>query len=189
MAGYTALYDACVLYPAPLRDLLLQLAQNTFVRARWSDRIHEEWMRNVLANRPDLTAEQLHRTRSLMDAAVPDARVSNYEKIIPSLHLPDPDDRHVLAAAIRGRCDVIVTYNLKDFPASALKTYDITVLHPDQFFAYFIGLYPTDVCASAKACRARLKRPPIAASDYILTIAAQKLPETARFLQTQRTLI
>ncbi len=97
MSGYTALYDACVLYPAPLRDLLLQLALTGLFRARWSATIHDEWTRNVLLDRPDLTAAQLQHTRALMDAAVPDALVVGYEKLIPSLTLPDPDDRHVLA--------------------------------------------------------------------------------------------
>lgn len=120
MAGYTALYDACVLYPAPLRDLLLQLSLSHLFRARWSASIHDEWIRNVLQDRPDLTSEQLNRTRSLMDAAVPDALVRGYAKLVATLELPDPEDRHVLVAAICGRCDVIVTFNLRDFPRSIL---------------------------------------------------------------------
>ena len=138
MSGYTALYDACVLYPAPLRDLLLQLALTGLFRARWSATIHDEWTRNVLLDRPDLTAAQLQHTRALMDAAVPDALGAGYEKLIPSLTLPDPDDRHVLAAALRGRCDVIVTYNLKDFPAEILSADDIEAQHPDEFIGHLL---------------------------------------------------
>lgn len=59
-------YNACVLYPAPLRDLLMRLALTDRFRARWTEDIHEEWIRNVLVNRPDLTREQLDRTRTLM---------------------------------------------------------------------------------------------------------------------------
>ena len=91
------LYDACVLYPAPLRDLLMRLALTDLFQARWTDQIHDEWTRNVLANRPELTAESLARCRRLMDEHVPDCLVTGYESLIPTLSLPDPDDRHVLA--------------------------------------------------------------------------------------------
>ena len=111
--AFTALYDACVLYPAPIRDVLMRLALTDLYRARWTNLIHEEWIRSVLANRRDLTRAQLERTRDLMNAHARDALISGFEDLIPSLTLPDPDDRHVLAAAIRGRVDVIVTYNLK----------------------------------------------------------------------------
>lgn len=121
MATFTALYDACVLYPAPLRDLLMRLAMTDLFRARWTDQIHDEWIRNVLANRPDLTSEQLDRTRELMNAHVRDCLVTGYESLIDSLVLPDPDDRHVLAAAIRTRASVIVTFNLSDFPEATLE--------------------------------------------------------------------
>lgn len=113
---FTAVYDACVLYPAPLRDFLMWLALSGRFRARWSLEIHNEWKRNLLKNRPDLTTEQLDRTSDLMDQAIPDACVSGYEKLIEGLTLPDIDDRHVLAAAIRCNASVIVTFNQKDFP-------------------------------------------------------------------------
>ncbi|WP_211214075.1 PIN domain-containing protein [Salisaeta longa] len=94
------LYDANVLYPAQLRDLLMRLAIADLVRAHWSDAIHEEWMRSLLANRRDLTRAQLERTRDLMEAALPGASVDRYQQNIPKVTLPDPDDRHVLAAAV-----------------------------------------------------------------------------------------
>ena len=127
------LYDACVLYPAPLRDLLMHLALADLFQARWTDAIHDEWTRNVLANRPDLTPESLGRCRELMDAHVPDCLVAGYEPLIPTLSLPDPDDRHVLAAAIHGGAGTIVTFNLGDFPASALGPFSIEAVHPDEF--------------------------------------------------------
>jgi predicted nucleic acid-binding protein len=178
-----------VLYPAPLRDFLLQLAGTGLFRARWSNHIHEEWIRSVLADRPDIPAERLARTRALMETAVPDAAVSGYERLIPTLSLPDPDDCHVLAAAIRGRCDVIVTYNLKDFPASALAEDHIEAQHPDEFIGHLIDLRPESVCQAAKTVRARLRNPPVDPEDYILILAAQKLPATARFLHAHRALI
>lgn len=130
---FTALYDACVLYPAPLRDLLMWLGLSGLFRARWSSQIHGEWKRSLLANRLDLSAEQLDRTSQLMDEAIPDALVSGHETLIPNLVLPDPDDRHVLAAAVRCNADVIVTFNEKDFPADILQPLGIEAQHPDEF--------------------------------------------------------
>ena len=104
MAQFTAFLDASVLYPAPLRDLLLELAVADLYRAKWSDTVHEEWITPVLRNRLDLTRAQLERTRDLMNAHVRDALVTGFKQLIEILALPDPDDRHVLAAAIRGAC-------------------------------------------------------------------------------------
>ena len=92
-SNFTVVYDACVLYPAPLRDLLMHLALTGLYRARWSNLIHDEWTRNVLASRPDLTPAQLLRTRQLMDAHVRDSLVTGFEPLIPSIDLPDPDVR------------------------------------------------------------------------------------------------
>ncbi len=117
MSQFTAVYDACVLYPAPLRSLLMYLAVTDLYRARWSNDIHEEWMRSVVEDHPDITRAQVERIRDLMNAHVRDCLVTGYESLIPSLTLPDPDDRHVLAAAIRCGADAIVTANLKHFPA------------------------------------------------------------------------
>ncbi len=99
--------DANVLYPAELRNLLMHLAMTGLFRARWSAGVHEEWITALLRNRPDLSREKLERTRKLMDKHAPDALVTGYEDLIEGLQLPDPGDRHVLAAAIRGRADVI----------------------------------------------------------------------------------
>ena len=125
MSQFTAILDACVLYPAPLRDLLMHLALTDLFRAKWTEAIHEEWIRSVLENRPDLTRGQLERTRQLMDAHVRDCIVTDYEDLIPALTLPDSDDRHVLAAAIRSSTNVIVTFNLDDFPLETLKKWGI----------------------------------------------------------------
>ena len=120
-ARYTAILDACVLYPATLRDLLLSLARDGLFHARRSERIQDEWVRSLLKRRPELEEAALRRTCELMARAVPDSVVKGFEDIEPGLQgLPDPEDRHVLAAAICGHADAIVTFNLADFPASAL---------------------------------------------------------------------
>ena len=107
-----AFLDASVLYPAPLRDLLLELAVSDLFRAKWSQAVHEEWIRALLRRRPDLSAERLERTRRLMDAHVRDALVAGYEDLVPTVALPDPDDRHVVAAAVRGEAHIVLTANL-----------------------------------------------------------------------------
>jgi hypothetical protein len=127
----TAVYDANILYPAPLRDLFMRLAEVGLVRARWTDAIHEEWTRNVLADNPRLSAERLARTRTLMNEAIRDCLVTGFEDLVASLSLPDPDDRHVLAVAIRLDAEVVVTYNIKDFPEDTLARFDIKAQHPD----------------------------------------------------------
>lgn len=124
---FTAIFDACVLYPAPLRDFLMWLGLSGRFRARWSRDIHEEWKRNLLLNRPDLTRAQVDRTSDLMDRAIPDGLVDGYETLVAGLTLPDPDDRHVLAAAIRCGSSVIVTFNQRDFPADVLASYRVGV--------------------------------------------------------------
>ncbi len=102
-SNFTALYDACVLYSAPLRDLLMQLALTDLFRARWTEQIHDEWIRNLLQKRSDLTLKQLTRTKELMNSHVRDCLVTNHEYLIPSLKLPDPDDKHVLASSSYSR--------------------------------------------------------------------------------------
>src|SRR5690606_37512917 len=103
-------YDANVLYPAPLRDLLVRIGMTGVVRVKWTDEILDEVFRNILANRPDLTMEKLARTRSLMNGAIRDVQVDGYQSLIDSLDLPDPDDRHVLAAAIQCGAQSIITH-------------------------------------------------------------------------------
>jgi len=118
-----ALLDACVLYPPSLRDLLMRLAADEAYYPRWPSEIQSEWVRNVLANKPATSETQLERTRRLMEQVDPDCLVTGYEPHISTLLLPDPNDRHVLAAAIESDAAVIVTYNLSDFPDTALQAY------------------------------------------------------------------
>jgi hypothetical protein len=115
VAAFIVFYDANVLYPAELCNLLMHLALIGVFRAKWSADEHEEWIRNLVMDRSDPTRAKLERTRQLMDKAAPDALVRGYEHLIPGLALPDPNDRHVLAAAIRAGASVIVTCNLADF--------------------------------------------------------------------------
>lgn len=187
MSGsFTVLYDACVLYPAPLRDLLVQLATADIFRAKWTDLIHDEWIRNVLKNRPDLTIEQLTRTKERMNSQVRDCVVTGFEWLIPSIELiglPDPNDCHVLAAAIASQADQIITFNIKDFPESILAVYDIEALHPDDFIANLIDLKPFKVINEVEVIRKRLQHPPKSFDQYLDTLLKQGLTLSVSMLR------
>ena len=189
MSQFTVVYDACVLYPAPLRSFLMYLALTDLYHARWSNDIHEEWMRNVVKDYADIPREQVERIRELMNLHVRDCLVTGYEPLIDALHLPDPNDRHVLAAAIRCGADTIVTFNLKDFPEDALRPYGIEAQHPDDFLAFQLDLAPNLVCAAAKKQRSSLKNPPMSVEEYLASLERQGLPQTVSSLREFAELI
>lgn len=141
-----------------LRDLLLQLATTGLFQAKWSNAIHDEWIRNVLKDRPDLTLEQLQRTRRLMDRTAADSLVEGFEPLIDTVHRSiDQKDRRVVAAAIHSHAGVIVTFNLADFPTEALRVHEMEVLHPDDLLMHLESLTPGILAQTAKIVRARLK--------------------------------
>ena len=186
---FTALFDACVLYPAPLRDLLLQLATGNLFRARWTDLIHDEWIKAASVNRPDIDPAKWTRLRRLMDAHADDCLVRDFEPLIDMVTLPDAKDRHVLAAAVKCGADVIVTFNLKDFPASTLGRYDVEAQHPDVFVKHLIDLQPAAVVSAVRTIRARLSNPVLTADEYLLTLERQRLVATGAELRRFRDVI
>lgn len=189
MSQLTVVYDACVLYPAPLRDLLMSLTQSGLFRARWTNQIHREWLENLLLNSPHLTRERLERTRDKMNAAVRDCLVENYQPLIETLDLPDADDRHVLAAAIVGNASRIITFNLKDFPLSRLQTYGVTAQHPDEFVSELLHLDAPKVCLAIAQQRARLRDPARTVEELLETFVIQGLPKSvARLTEFQDVL-
>jgi hypothetical protein len=161
----------------------MHLALTGLFRARWSAGVHDEWMTALLRNRPDLSREKLERTRALMDKHAEDAIVTGYEDLIEGLHLPDPDDRHVLAAAIRGRADVIVTANVKDFPDDVLAPFGIEAQHPDEFIAHLIDLSPGAVIAAAERHRESLKNPAKTIGEYLEMLEREGLTQTVSVLR------
>jgi hypothetical protein len=176
--NFTVVYDASVLYPAPLRDLLMWVAIKGLVRAKWTDEIQHEWLRNLLERRPDLDEQRLRRTQQLMNRALPDARVSGHEVLIDALELPDPDDRHVLAAAIRAGAQTIVTENIRHFPATALAQYGIDAERADPFL---LGLLDTDQHLFLEAVRAQLDtliNPPQTKDQLLGTLQRNGLVQT-----------
>ena len=176
--AFGVIYDACVLYPAPLRDLLLRIAVTGIVRARWTEQILDECFRSIVANRPELSAAALSRTRELMNRAVADCLVTGYEGLIDGLALPDVDDRHVLAAASRCGAQTIVTFNLSDFPRSKLAAYEVEAIHPDDFVLDLLDLGPGTVCAVVKEQASALKNPPRTLGDLLDTLRDQGLVQS-----------
>ncbi|MCY3597304.1 MAG: PIN domain-containing protein [Rhodospirillales bacterium] len=178
-----AVLDADVLYPAGLRDLLLRLADRYLFTPLWSADIHAEWMRSLLADRPDLDAAVLERTRSVMDGHFPEAVVTGHRALVGDLDLPDPDDRHVLAAAIEGRADVIVTRNMRDFPADRLAPHALAAEHPDAFVAGLLESDPETVLAVVRGHRAALRNPPRSAGGHLAALERLGLPGTVSLLR------
>ncbi len=181
--AFDATYDACVLHPAGLRDLLVRLATTGLFRAHWSTDILDEMVRSILRRRPDLTAAQLDRTRELMCNAVADCLTTGYEELIEGLHLPDPDDRHVLAAAIRSGSQVIVTENLTDFPADVLEKYNIEAQTPDVFVLHLIDLSPRLVFGVLEAQAADLRNPPMSVGELLERLSSSSLPRSVATLR------
>lgn len=178
-----AVLDANVLYSALLRDLFMRLAVAFVFQPKWTAQIHEEWMRNVLLNRPDLTRAQLERTRALMDQWGRDWNAGEYEPLIPTLTLPDAEDRHVLAAAVASGAEAIVTFNLADFPQAALAPYGVRALHPDTFLLELLEAAPDAFIAAVRAHRMSLKNPPRTPDEYLMQLVASGLRETTSRLE------
>lgn len=190
LSHFTVLYDASVFYPAPLRDLLMELATMGLFRAKWSEKIQEEWVENLLRKRPDLKRERLEHTKKRANESVLDCLVEGYEPLIEGLELPDPDDRHVLAAAIYCKAQVIVTYNIKDFPKERLVSFEIEAQHPDLFLRHIIDLAPPQFLKAVKEIRSRLNNPVVSSQAYIDRLLYQhELPLTFAYLKDYVNLI
>jgi len=179
-------YDACVLYPALLRDFLVSLALAGAVHARWSRKIQEEWKRNLLENRPDLLRGKIERTIRLMEQSIPEAVIEPDETLTASLELPDPNDRHVLATAIRAGASVIVTFNVRDFPKAVLEGFGVVAQHPDELAVGLLSVNAEAVLRAVRLQRARLHRPPISKVEYLDMLRDLGLVETSRALAEYR---
>lgn len=181
--SFVVLYDANVLYPSTLRDLLIRVAQAGLVQAKWTDQILDEVFDNLAANRPDLDAQRLARTRELMNRAVRDCLVTGYEALIDAIELPDPGDRHVLAAAIKARAQVIVTRNLKDFPSAVLEQWDMEAKSADDFILDQIDLNRDAVYGAVQRITDSRGNPPATFSDVLAMLERDGLVESAAALR------
>ncbi|MDC9606400.1 MULTISPECIES: PIN domain-containing protein [Xenorhabdus] len=186
---YPVVLDACVLYPARLRDLLMHLGLAGLYQPKWSATIQGEWKRNLLKQRPDIKPEMLEHTTALMNKALPDANVTGFESLIEGLRLPDKDDRHVLATAICANAEVIVTMNLKDFPADILKEFNVEALHPDEFISDLFDLNHAIALEAVRQQRIALKNPPMSTSEFLDMLLKQGLPMTVKALDAYKFII
>lgn len=181
---FCVVLDACVLYPAPVRDILLSLAAEGLYTAKWSNQIQQEWLENLLENRPDLKKTQLIKTIEAMNLAFPDANVVSFQDLIPSIDLPDADDRHILACAIRCSADLIVTFNLKDFPKKRVSKYDIEVQTPDQLVSNLIDINPELACEALNKMVRRLKSPKKSKQEVLFTLEKCGLKKSVAIFQS-----
>jgi predicted nucleic acid-binding protein len=177
------------MYPAPLRSYLMHLTLTGLFRARWTEQIHDEWIRNLLLNNPEMDPKKLDRTRQLMNAHVPDCLIEGYEPLIDGINLPDKDDRHVVAAAVKGQAEGIITFNLKDFPDDKLAPFDLSAIHPDNFLSDMFELDPSAAILAAQRQRRSLKNPPMTASEYLDCLQRQKLPTLVSHLRKYEAMI
>jgi predicted nucleic acid-binding protein len=184
MTPPVVLLDACTLYPAALRDVLMRLAVHRLIRARWTDTIHDEWIEAVLRNRPDLSRERLRRTRELMDLHAEDSLVTGYEHRMKHLKLPDPADRHVLAAGIEADADLILTWNLRDFPAAALSPHGLRADTPDTLLCILIESDRAGIVRVLREARLCLKEPALSAAAYVEILRGQGLAKTCELLDS-----
>lgn len=167
----------------------MRLTLTRLFKAHWTQKIHDEWKNALLRNNSDMRPELLDRTQQLMDEHVGDALVTGYESLIETLSLPDPDDRHVLAAAIHSNAGAIITHNLKDFPEESLSPYHIEALHPDEFIYLQIEISASHCLSAFKAQRMALKSPPMEVEEFLTCLQRQQLPKTVSFLQQHSELI
>lgn len=155
--AFPALLDTCVLYPAYLCDTLLRLASAGTYRPLWSDDILDELRRNVIAR--GVPATKVDHRIAQMRRAFPDATVHGHRPMVDGM-TNDPKDRHVLAAAVRGGAEAVVTFNIKDFPDSALAPYDLAAVHPDGFLLDQLDLHPGTTLSALERQAASYRREP-----------------------------
>jgi hypothetical protein len=178
-----AFLDASVLYPVSLRHLLMRFALANLFQPQWSAHVHEEWIRAVLRDNPHIPTARLQALRDAMDRRIDDAVVTGYEHIVETLTLPDPGDRHVLAAAITGGATIILTHNLRDFPSSALAGHGVTALHPDPFIRGLLDVDPDSVIEAVRDQQSSLVNPLISMPELLGIFERIGLVETVAELR------
>ena len=176
----TAVFDSCILYPFHLRNIIVQAAVDRLVEARWTDEIHDEWIRNLMVQVPAIPMERLQITRQLMNRALPTATIGGYEEHIPRVTLPDPDDRHIVAAGIAANASLVLTWNLRHFPANELKKFGLRRMTPDAFLSGLFDKIPDPVISSLANARRNLSKTRVSASDFIYILERQKLVQVAK---------
>jgi hypothetical protein len=185
---FLVVLDANVLFPFRKRDVILRFAQAGLFRARWTDDIIAEWTGSLLARKPQL-ATSIGEQESAMRTAFPEAWVTGYRELIADIRLPDPNDRHVLAAAIRCGAQHIITDNLRDFPERALEAFDIEAIGADEFLARTFDLYPAQAIEALRTMRQSYANPPMTPAEFVMDLIAKGLPKVAARLLNDKHLL
>ena len=182
--------DACVLYPAAQRDFFMWLAAGGAIRAYWTNKIHEEWMRNVERDY-GVARSVLERVRKLMDRAAGDALIGHYRQHENLFPKTDAKDRHVAAAAVaaRKRCEVdivtVITWNLGDFDRKELAAVGLAAETPDAFLCRLLADSPEYVLSALTRMQNNLRNPPKTARECVATLAAQGLKRFGRMVSAR----
>lgn len=174
--SFPAFFDTNVLYGALLNDFLLELADRGLYRPLWSADILEELRRNLVDGGED--ANLIGKRISTMTRYFPDAMVDGYDSLIPTMTC-DPKDRHVLAAAVRGGAEVLVTFNVKDFPPSSTAPFDVEVVHPDDFLLDQLDLYHAPTLRALVELVEGYDSPAMRIDDYLLALTRAGVPRFA----------
>jgi predicted nucleic acid-binding protein len=174
--AFPAFLDTCVLYPAYLCDTLLRLAEASAYRPLWSSGVLCELRRNLVER--GIPPERVDRRISHMARSFPDALVTGYESLIDRM-TNDPKDRHILAAAVRANAEVLVTFNIDDFSEPALKPYDVTTIHPDEFLLDQLDLYPGVTVEVLRQQAAAYRRVPNTLPELLVLLERTGVPRFA----------
>lgn len=179
---FVVVLDSNVLFPFRKRDILLRFSHAGLFRARWTEQILEEWTNRLLELKPQLEAS-VRSQEEVMREHFPDALVTGHVSLISTLDLPDPDDRHVLAAAIQCGAQHIVTENIVDFPPKTLDKFQIEAINADEFLSRTFDLYPVEALEVLRNLRAHYKNPAFTPPEFILDLTAKGLPKLAERLK------
>jgi hypothetical protein len=181
---FIALYDTDALFPNSQRDLLIRVGMAGLVQAKWTRRIVDDLVAALARRFPLIPQARLDRLRDLINDSVPDCLVTDYEPLIEPLKLPDPDDRHVLAAAIKAGAQVIVTANIRDFPADYLGAWNVEAKTPDDFLLDQIHIDDKVVFACVQQIVDSRKRHPVTVRDVLSELERSGLVQSVAALRT-----
>ncbi len=181
---FVVILDANVLYPFRVRDVLLRFAEAGLFRARWSEKITDEWTSHLRNAKPHLE-ESVRSQLAAMERVFPEAVVTGYEPLMADLTLPDSNDVHVLTAAIKAGAQHIVTENLKDFPDDILSEFDMEAVSADNFIASTFELYPAEGVAALRAMRRAYNNPSMTKAEFIMDLMRVGLGRTAALVKPE----
>lgn len=179
MAIYSVVLDACVLVPISLADTLLRTAEKQLFRPVWSERILAETMTAILRVHPNVDPKLIEKRMWFMNETFPGAMVRDLDDLVSGLSLPDPNDNHVLAAALRGRCDAIVTANLQDFPAKYLDRFGLEAISPDDFLLNQLDLATRPVLDCLLEQAAATQNPSLEIEELLVNLGRAGAPNFA----------